>query len=295
MPFALCCKNTKSLKDISSLNNSSPRLPPSIPPLAPSSSSSSPVNIRGLAQMSEGTVLQSCAPELRLSTPQSCTLERRKAGLHIICLIFYFCHHQRNMQKGLLCCILNALLHFLSAYAHEPRTTLFPAESSMPNFKLETFFFFFVSQAVSKHFWLLLKTAHEPILAEELCRIWHFVVTVRNKCIWMLLKLKPSIFLPTAKCNYMGQTFSEGQHFLSRSCRECKVIIVLVLHFNFASILPVFCNRVTIQHFFFRINGEWSCVVNCSQCYSISQQALLAFPPSPNLFNLPFFFSLMVR
>lgn len=69
MPFALCCKNTKSLKDISSLNNSSPRLPPSIPPLAPSSSSSSPVNIRGLAQMSEGTVLQSCDWALHSPAP----------------------------------------------------------------------------------------------------------------------------------------------------------------------------------------------------------------------------------
>ncbi|KAF3832986.1 hypothetical protein F7725_026651, partial [Dissostichus mawsoni] len=31
-----------------------------------------------------------------------------------------------------------------------------------------------------------------------------------------------SAFVPTARCTYMGQTFSEGQRFLSRSCRECK-------------------------------------------------------------------------
>lgn len=28
---------------------------------------------------------------------------------------------------------------------------------------------------------------------------------------------------PAAKCTYRGQTFAEGQRFLSRSCRECKV------------------------------------------------------------------------
>lgn len=31
------------------------------------------------------------------------------------------------------------------------------------------------------------------------------------------------------------------------------------------------------------------CAVDCSVCYSINQQALLVFPPSCNLFNLPFF------
>lgn len=38
----------------------------------------------------------SSTPELKLSAPRSCTLERRKAGLHIICFIFYFCFITRG-------------------------------------------------------------------------------------------------------------------------------------------------------------------------------------------------------
>lgn len=58
--FLLYCKKTESLKYSSFLNNSSPPLTPAIPPLAPSSSPSSLVNIRGLAQTKEPAALQSC-------------------------------------------------------------------------------------------------------------------------------------------------------------------------------------------------------------------------------------------
>lgn len=43
---------------------------------------------------------------------------------------------------------------------------------------------------------------------------------------WMKL-YKSCHFSSSAKCSYMGQTFSEGQRFLSRSCRECKVSLHL--------------------------------------------------------------------
>lgn len=82
-------------------------------------SSSSLVNIWGLA-------------ELRLSPPQSCTLERREAGLHTVHLIFYFCYCQRNMQKSLRCCILNVLVHFLSMLLHTYTEQLFLMDLKCP-------------------------------------------------------------------------------------------------------------------------------------------------------------------
>lgn len=176
---------------------------------------------------------------LLLSAPQSCTLERRKAGLHITCFIFYFCYRQRNMQKGLLCCILNALLHFLSTYAHQPRTTLFLTELSMQNFRLESFFIFFLNfcRQSQTHFSLLLKVLQELIIAMDLFYFRYSIVTVISR---VLLKELCCIFLLTAKCTYMGQTFSEGQHFLSRSCRECKVTVLLMFLYNsFSSIQPL--------------------------------------------------------
>lgn len=79
-------------------------------------SSSSPVNIRGLA-------------ELRLSSPHSCTLESTEAGLHTVHLIFYFCYCQRNMHNGFCCCI-NVLLRFLRfhVFAQLQRKTFFPTD-----------------------------------------------------------------------------------------------------------------------------------------------------------------------
>lgn len=109
LPFLLYCKKTESLKYSSFLNNSSPPLPPSARsvflPILP-----------GEHQRSGTDKRASSPPELWLSA-QSCTLEGRKAGLHTMFFVFYFCYCQRNMQKGLLCCILNVMLHFLSAYA----------------------------------------------------------------------------------------------------------------------------------------------------------------------------------
>lgn len=74
-------------------------------------SSSSPVNIRGLA-------------ELRRSSPQSCSRESRDTGLHTVRLIFYFCYCQRNMHQALRCCILNVLLRFRSMFLHSYKDQL---------------------------------------------------------------------------------------------------------------------------------------------------------------------------
>lgn len=106
LSFLLYCKKTESLKYCSFLNNSSPPLPRSVfLPILPCEHQRSGTDKRA-----------SSPPELWLSA-QSCTLEGRKVGLHTMFFIFYFCYCQRNMQKGLLCCILNVMLHFLSAYA----------------------------------------------------------------------------------------------------------------------------------------------------------------------------------
>lgn len=93
-----------------SLNYSSSPLPPSIfPPQAPSSSSSSNVNIRALAQANERVVTES-SMVLHPGERESRTSYDRLQFLFLL-----YC--QRNMQKGLLCCIVNVLLHLLSAYA----------------------------------------------------------------------------------------------------------------------------------------------------------------------------------
>lgn len=99
MSILLYRRNTESLKYCSSLNNSCPPLPPTILLLTPSFLLFLPCEHQrsGTDEWGDSTL------ELRLSTPQSCTLESKNAGLHIICFIFYFCCCQRNMHKGLNC------------------------------------------------------------------------------------------------------------------------------------------------------------------------------------------------
>ena len=56
---------------------------------------------------------------------------------------------------------------------------------------------------------------------------------------------------------------------------------------------PPLCNPFTARPFPLRCFRM--CAVDCSVCYSISQQAWLVSPPCPSLFNLPSLSPVMVR